>query len=107
MEQRSYRERIEDFVRRWRTHYEWNRALRLLVLAVGVLLAVAFGIVGVLFAFLGYFLGRRQVRRAWERVEEAERERNRAWWDIVQQQLHAEDEPKREPPSTGHTDDSE
>lgn len=41
MEQRSYHERIRDFVRRWRIRYEWSPALRGLVLAVGVLLAVA------------------------------------------------------------------
>ncbi len=41
MEQRSYHERIRDFVRHWRIRYEWSPALRGLVLAVGVLLAVA------------------------------------------------------------------
>ncbi len=44
MEQRSYHERIRDFVRRWRIRYEWSPALRGLVLAVGVLLAVAVAI---------------------------------------------------------------
>jgi hypothetical protein len=35
-----YRERIEDFIRRWRSRYEGNRVFRVLAVAVAVLLAL-------------------------------------------------------------------
>jgi len=35
-----YRERIEDFIRRWRSRYEGNRVFRVLAVAVAILLAL-------------------------------------------------------------------
>ncbi len=48
MERRSYHERIQDFMWRWRIRYEWNRVFRVLVVVAVVLVALGVSMVSLL-----------------------------------------------------------